>query len=492
MFIKKLIAIISSAVILTASGICTAAATSGSTTTQPAMRDISTMELVRDMGVGINLGNTMESYGDWISQWGKGSGATRYETAWGSPVITQEMIMGYANEGFGVLRIPVSWSNMMSSDYTISDAYLARVRQIADWALDCNMYVILNIHYDGGWINNYKESGMSFSKTYDECMTKYTRIWEQLSEAFKDYDDYLMFESLNEEGCWSDIWSGYGTKGKEKAYALLNDINQTFVDTVRASGGNNAKRHLLIAGYATDVEKTCDPLFVMPTDPVNRCAVSVHYYTPSTFAILEEDASWGTNRTTWGTDDDIAELNKYMDMLETTFINNGIPVIIGEYGCPTNNKDADSVRLFLTSVCEAAYTRQICPILWDITDLHYSRTECKLKDTQLRDAFLAIQGKTYTGIKYTTSATEATTAASLSLGDVNNDGAVNALDASAVLTAYANIATGKASGLSAAQTKAADANSDSSTDALDASLILSYYAYTATGGKLNFTSYLKQ
>jgi endoglucanase len=230
----------------------------------------------------------------------------------------------------------------------------------------------------------------------------------------------------------------------------------------------------------------------MPTDPVNRCAVSVHYYTPSTFAILEEDASWGTNRTTWGTDDDIAELNKYMDMLETTFINNGIPVIIGEYGCPTNNKDADSVRLFLTSVCEAAYTRQICPILWDITDLHYSRTECKLKDTQLRDAFLAIQGKTYTGIKYTTSATEATTAASLSLGDVNNDGAVNALDASAVLTAYANIATGKASGLSAAQTKAADANSDSSTDALDASLILSYYAYTATGGKLNFTSYLKQ
>ncbi len=155
------------------------------------MRDITTMELVRDMGIGINLGNTYDSFGDWIAQWGDGTPES-YETAWGSPVITQEIIQGYADEGFGVLRIPVAWSNMMSEDYTISKEYLSTVCETVEWALDCDLYVILNLHYDGGWFSE-------FSTNRDECMKKYTRIWEQLAEAFQDYDDHLMFESLNEE-----------------------------------------------------------------------------------------------------------------------------------------------------------------------------------------------------------------------------------------------------------------------------------------------------
>lgn len=111
------------------------------------MRDISTQELVRDMGIGINLGNTFEACGDWIN----GTSVTSYETAWGSPVITQEMIQGYANEGFGVLRVPVAWSNMMGEDYEIHPDYLARVKEVVDWALESGMYVIMNIHWDGGW-----------------------------------------------------------------------------------------------------------------------------------------------------------------------------------------------------------------------------------------------------------------------------------------------------------------------------------------------------
>lgn len=343
------------------------------------MRDITTMELVREMGVGINLGNTYEACGDWIS----GDSVESYETAWGSPVITQEMIQGYADEGFGVLRVPVAWSNMMGEDHTISPEYLAAVKEVVDWALEADLYVILNIHWDGGWWEN-------FPTDKENCMQKYTRIWEQLCDAFKNYGDHLMFESLNEEGGWSSLWDRYSGSdaGKAESFGLLNEINQTFVDIVRDSGGNNKKRHLLIAGYNTDFELTCDAMYEMPDDPENRCAVSVHYYTPSTFAILEEDADWGKMQSTWGSEKDISELEYYMDMVETRFIDQGIPVIIGEYGCPKKNKDEESVRLYLSSVCSEAYERQMCPVLWDITGVHYDRNTCQMVDDTLMAAFL--------------------------------------------------------------------------------------------------------
>lgn len=339
------------------------------------MRNMSTMEIVKDMGLGINLGNTFESCGSWINA----SSVTNYETGWGSPVITEDIINGYAESGFGVLRIPVAWSNMMSGDYDINPEYLARVRQVVDWALASDMYVILNIHWDGGWFEKFA------GKDKDECMYKYERIWTQLTSEFKNYGDKLMFESLNEEGCWDSIWNRYSGKedGKAEAYGLLNEINQKFVDIVRASGGNNKKRHLLIAGYATDIALTCDELFKMPKDPEKRCAVSVHYYTPSTFAILDKDASWGKCRKEWGTKADIAELEKNMDMMKEHFVDKGIPVIIGEYGCPVKNKDKDSIKKYLVSVCEAAYDRDMCPVLWDVTDAFYSRTKCSFKDTEL-------------------------------------------------------------------------------------------------------------
>lgn len=203
------------------------------------MREMKTAEIVSDMGIGINPGNTFESCGTWLT----GDNVTTYETGWGSPIITKEIIQGYAAAGFGVLRIPVAWSNMMDENYTIHPDYISRVKEVVAWAIDSGMYVIMNIHYDSGW-------WVDFPVKKDECMTKYERIWTQLSEEFKDFVDYLMFESLNEEGCWNDVWNRYsgGTDGKAEAYGLLNEINQKFVDIVRASCGNNEKRHLLIAG----------------------------------------------------------------------------------------------------------------------------------------------------------------------------------------------------------------------------------------------------
>lgn len=345
------------------------------------MRDMTTMEVVREMGLGINLGNTMEVSGAYYGT------VQAYETGWGSPVVTKEMIQGYKDCGFGVLRVPVAWSNLMGKDYAISPEYLARVKQIVEWALESDLYVIMNIHWDGGWFSNFADD-----KKRESCFAKYESIWTQLTEAFGGYGDKLMFESLNEEGGWEEIWNRYSNQGdKEKSFGILNDINQKFVDIVRGSGGNNEKRHLLIAGYNTDVELTCDSAFKMPNDPAGRCAVSVHYYMPSTFAILEKDATWGKAQTEWGSDSDVAELNKYMDMLKTTFVDKGVPVIIGEYGTSTSNKTPEMVRKYLTSVCEAGYTRGICPVLWDITDVFYNRTTMKFQDPELLKELMEIK-----------------------------------------------------------------------------------------------------
>ncbi len=348
------------------------------------MREMTTMELVKDMGIGINLGNTLEACGNWIS---KDNGVSGYETAWGSPIITEPMIKGYKDAGFGVLRVPVAWSNLMLEDYVINPDYIARTKQIVNWALDCGLYVVMNIHWDNGWFSDF-----GVDEKRDEAFRKYEKIWTQLAEEFKNYSDYLMFESLNEEGGWESLWNRYSNQGdKAKSYGILNDMNQRFVNIVRKSGGNNEKRHLLIAGYNTDIDLTCDEMFRMPEDEINRMAVSVHYYTPSTFAILEKDASWGKAKTTWGNKKDVAELEKYMDMLKTTFYDKGVPVIIGEYGCAQKNKTAEMVNLYLTSVCKAAYERGLCPVLWDVTDAHYNREKAEFIDKTLLEGLMSVK-----------------------------------------------------------------------------------------------------
>ncbi|MDE6004711.1 MAG: cellulase family glycosylhydrolase [Oscillospiraceae bacterium] len=392
------------------------------------MRDMSTMEIVNDMGIGINLGNTFEACGDWIAQWGDGT-TSSYETAWGSPVVTQELIQGYANAGFDSLRIPVAWSNMMADDgnYQINSEYMTRVNEVVDWALDAGLYVIVNLHWDYGWLEEVPTN-------YNMCIEKYTAIWTQVADNFKDYGDYLIFESQNEELGWSSLWNQWaGNDGKEESYQYVNAINQKFVDIIRNSGGNNPERHLLISGYNTGIDTTCDALFKMPNDPASRCAVSVHYYSPATFAILEEDADWGKASSTWGTEQEYADLNSQMDLLKTTFVDNGIPVIIGEYGCPKKNKEEESVRRFLTSVCECALSRGgICPVLWDVTDLHYDRTNYTMIDEQLHSQFLALKDKYVVktpDIEQPTETTETTNDVNqFIIGDVNADSEFSMLD----------------------------------------------------------------
>ena len=338
-------------------------------------RELTTMEVVAEMGYGINLGNTLEACGDWIN----GKTPSAYETAWGSPVITKDMIQGYADAGFGVLRIPVAWSNLMIDDgnYTIAPEYTARVKEVVDMALDTGMYVILNIHWDSGWFAEFPE------KT-EECMNRYIRMWVQIAEAFESYGDKLMFESQNEELGWDSIWNPWGgsKKQKEVSYALANEVNQVFVDVIRNSGGQNPWRHLLIAGYNTDIARTCDELFKMPEDPANRMAVSVHYYTPSTLCILDQDASWGKAKTEWGSQTDINELNANMNKLKSRFIDNGIPVIVGEYGCFGSNKAREVIEHWALTVSESMYKIGACPVLWDTPGDEYDRTRAEFRNPE--------------------------------------------------------------------------------------------------------------
>lgn len=350
-------------------------ATANATTKAANPAQSEAIAFARPMGIGWNLGNTLEATGDWI----KGTSVSDYETAWGNPVTTKAMIDGIKASGFKSLRIPVAWSNMMGPNYTINKQLMARVEAVAKYGLDNDMYVIINIHWDGGWIHK-------FSTDYDGTMKRYKTVWSQIADRFKGYSDHLIFESLNEEGSFEDLWNPYGgmPNQKDKAYEILNAINQTFTDLVRAAGSNNRRRYLLIAGYATDIGRTVDPAFKMPRDPVAHSMVSVHYYSPPTFAILEKDANWGKAQQTWGTPAEVAAVERDMLPLQERFLDKGIPVIIGEFSCPPS-KDPASVVKYLSTVCQTATSLGCVPMLWDAGGF-YDRRALKWKNPQLGEA----------------------------------------------------------------------------------------------------------
>ena len=340
--------------------------------------NLTTQQLIEEMGLGINLGNTLESCGDWINK----SNILNFEKAWGSPEITEKIIAGYAKAGFSSLRIPVAWSNMMQANYTIHPTLLNRVEQIVNWTIDNGMVAMINMHWDGGWWENYPEN-------IEETEKKFTRIWQQVSGHFEKYGDRLLFEPMNEVGfgqIWDEWMSGTAAQkkaAKTKAFGYVNNLNQMFVDIVRASGGNNAKRHLVIEVYNTNDAYAYDPDFKMPNDPAKRSAATVHYYKPACFAIAAGPTDWCPNGqavTTWGTAAELKELKDNMDKLKKNCVDKGIPIIVGEYGTGGGNKTKEMVRLYVVSITEAAYSRGMCPMIWDTPGDQYNRTNQTWRD----------------------------------------------------------------------------------------------------------------
>jgi endoglucanase len=224
------------------------------------------------------------------------------------------------------------------------------------------MFCVLNIHWDGGWIDS--DDKKRFAKTFHtfspEAERKYRNYWSQIATYFANRDEHLVFEALNEE-------SNFDGAGSEKqAHAMLGHVNQLFIDIVRGTGGNNAKRLLIIAGYNTDIVKTTSGNFVIPKDTIpHKILLSVHYYTPWQFAGMTEDASWGKMRQTWGTAADFAELNGLLDKLQAYSTKNDIPVFIGEFGVDVR-KDPDSRLRWMTAVAQGALARKMVPVLWEI------------------------------------------------------------------------------------------------------------------------------
>ena len=414
----------------TASPIPTATASPTSTATptrRPATETASeAYQMVHDLGLGINLGNTMES----VSRYKLGS-VNAYETCWGAPTTTKAMVDGMKNAGFKTIRIPVAWSNMVSDDgnYTISDGYFNRVEEIMGYALDNDMYVIVNIHYDGGWWGQFgackKDSAGNI--VADEtrraaAWKRYESYWKQISERFKKYSGHVIFESANEElgtRLNDELNSnGYGfTEGMssdelisgnltdDEKYALVNQINQKFVDIVRASGGNNANRFLLIAGYDTDISKTCDTRYKMPTDTIeSHLMVSVHYYSPYGYCDIAKPSKEGYIAS-WGSDDEISTLKSDFKKMKLQFVDKGYPVIIGEYNvCDTENSDGTYTRktgreVFIRNVCEYALANGMCPVLWD-TGMGYSRSQCRMSNDIDKALFEELSEKAESGTAY--------------------------------------------------------------------------------------------
>lgn len=334
------------------------------------------IQLAKKMGNGWNLGNTMESWATWL---GSSADAYDYEKAWGQPTTTKEMITGLKKAGFNSVRVPVAWSNMISDDgkYTISKSYFDRIDEIVGYVLDNDMYCIINIHWDGGW---WEDFGSDNEKTSAAAMEKYKAMWTQISKHYANHSDKLIFESANEE-------LGSKTKGNaniNESYARVNTINQTFVDIVRSTGGKNKNRYLLIAGYDTDIAKTCDKRFVMPEDTISgRLLVSVHYYSPSTFCIADnKNNSWGY-RGSWGTDSDIADMKKDFEKMKK-FTDAGYGVIIGEYGvCHEKSGNQYIVKKgtdkFFGCVTDLSKQYGYCAMLWDCNDW-YNRNTCSFND----------------------------------------------------------------------------------------------------------------
>lgn len=331
------------------------------------------IEIAADMGYGWNLGNTMEATNTWTPN----PKVTDFETAWGQPVTTKAMIDGIKKAGFNSIRIPVSWSNMMSSDgnYTIDASYFKRVDEIISYAFANDMYVIINDHYDGGWWK-----GFASNKT--ECMKHYKNMWTQVAGHYKDYPEKLIFESANEE-LGNSLKNDNENVAELELYSLTNEINQTFVDIVRKSGGNNEKRYLLIAGFNTDIDKTCSNLYEMPADTIsNHLMVSVHYYTPWTYVGLYKDEGYGY-KATWGTDSDKSEMAGNFAKMKK-FTDAGYGVVIGEYSVLPQyissgnykRKDGDTTFIkYLLTLCDKY---GYAPYVWDAGDW-YNRYTCSMR-----------------------------------------------------------------------------------------------------------------
>lgn len=331
------------------------------------------MQTAKLMWPGWNLGNTMEG-GDPVNNYKNVGVGT--ETSWQPTKTTQEVIDFVKASGFKSVRIPTAWVMghvTNETDMTIDEAWLNRVAEIVNYCVKNDLYVLLNDHWDGGWIEN--SFGDISAATVANNSEKLGKLWTQIANRFKDYDDHLIFGGLNEPNC--------DTQAKTNA---LLAYEQAFINAVRATGGNNAKRTLVVQGPSTDITKTNDWYDVTKlSDPAGTgyLMVEVHYYDPVQFTGVWEGNQpfwfWGAANhvsgeyknynSNWGEE---SHLKSQFLKMKTKFADKGYPVILGEYGAnwrklPAHQAEHDaSIKLFFKTVVQQAVANGMVPMAWDI------------------------------------------------------------------------------------------------------------------------------
>ena len=360
--------------------------------------DLNQSQIVEAMGPGWNLGNQLESVTDNVPE----------ETNWGNPVITEKLIQSVKAAGFKSIRIPVSYFAKIDDDkdYTIDSKWLDRVQEVVDYCIKNDLYAVINIHgdgyntIDGGWL-------LCNGKNQTEIKKKYKKVWKQIAERFKNYDEHLLFESMNEE------FDGSYSEPNKEYYQNINDYNQIFVDTVRETGDNNTKRWLIIPGWNTNIDYTAgDYGFKLPTDqyrdkPIDkeeqRIMISVHYYSPWDFCGGENGVitQWGNEAddpSKTSTTCDETYMKNQLNLMKTTFADKGYPVFIGEYGSiDKTSYDSENEyyrAYFARKLCQLSRKNGCIPMYWDngYNGVHgfglFDRTTCEVTQPVIIDAIM--------------------------------------------------------------------------------------------------------
>lgn len=339
--------------------------------------ELDAVDLMKNIKIGWNLGNSLEAAGG--------------ETAWNNPATTLAMITKIREMGFNAVRIPCSWDQYLNDEttYEIKATWLARVKEVVDYCMQNDLYAILNIHWDGGWLENDIPNGFN-----EEVNNKQRVLWTQIATYFRDYDEHLLFAGCNEPNVED-----------EDDMATLLKYEQTFVDAVRATGGKNVYRNLIVQGPSTDIDKTMQYMTALPVDETpNRLSVEVHYYSSWQFCGMENDESWGKAFYFWGEENKKYATGVYegrwdnvcgesyvqsqFQKLKERFTDQGIPVIIGEFAAIRRTLSDEQAQeghdlsraAFDECVVREANARGLVPFYWDRGDGVLDRKNLQVYD----------------------------------------------------------------------------------------------------------------
>ena len=359
-------------------------------------------DIVNDMGIGYNLANSFDCYDSEIKIETPDQQITLNE----NPIPTKELILRLKKYGFKTIRIPITWINFIDEKGNINSEWLYRIKEIVTWIINAKMYCIINIHNDasyGHWLNNGLES-----------KDRYINLWSQIANAFKDYDEHLIFESMSQPDFFDyEIY--------EYDFETLLMLNQAFVDTIRNSEKMNKQRLLIFSGMYADLDLSCIEEFKLPKDRFNKLAISIQYYNPYDFTTEQYYEPWNYTSESgyvtvykpdldWGNDNDYKELFADFNLIKSTFLDNNIPVIITATGVITDDKkELKSIREYLYTIFSLSMEYSgMMACLWDTskstiyTDDYftynmnfYNREEDKWFDEKLQSILLQISKRKF-------------------------------------------------------------------------------------------------